>query len=278
MADPPPPEPSEPPVVPIWVPFVALFAVLLVVNLFGAVVLGLVAANDPSIEDFGDAPEGARIGLTLFQDVVFVAGAWIAVKLALGRTPPEAFGLRRVVGVAQAIGWSAAVYIGFWIVIVGLTQIFGQPDDQSLVDELKAEDSLGVLVAWGVLICVLAPIVEELFFRGFMFAVLERRLGVAWGALITGVVFGIGHLDQQVEPVQLIALGAFGVGLCLLYWRTQSIIPCMALHALNNSITFGVVTELPEDSPALFAGVVLASVGTVIAGATVVSARGKVAA
>ena len=50
----------------------------------------------------------------------------------------------------------------------------------------------------------------------------------------------------------------------------------MALHALNNSITFGVVKDLEQ--PALFAGVVLASVGTVVAGATAVSARPKVAA
>ena len=55
--------------------------------------------------------------------------------------------------------------------------------------------------------------------------------------------------------------------MCLLYWRTQSIIPCMALHALNNSITFGVVEDL---DPALFAGVVVLSVGTVVAGATAV--------
>ena len=149
MADAPPPEPSGPPVVPIWVPFVALFAVLLVVNLFGAVVLGLVAANDPTVDNFSDAPDAARIGLTLFQDVVFVAGAWVALRLALGQAPPEAFGLRRVVGVAQAIGWAAAVYIGFWIVIVGLTQIFGQPDDQTLVDDLQSEESLLVLVVLG---------------------------------------------------------------------------------------------------------------------------------
>ena len=53
------------------------------------------------------------------------------------------------------------------------------------------------------------------------------------------------------------------MGLCLLYWRTQSIIPCMALHALNNSITFGVTKDL---EPALFAGVVVLSVGTVVGG------------
>ena len=258
---------------PVWVPFAVLFAVLIVVNTFGAVIFGILAAADPSIEEFDDAPIGFQLGLTLFQDGVFVFGAWIAVRLVLGRTPPEAFGLRRVVNVASAIGWAALVYAGFWIVIVALSQIFGQPDEQSLVEDIKAEDALLVLIAWGVLICVLAPVVEELFFRGFMFTVFAKRMGIAWAALLDGVVFGIGH--APAEPIQLVALGAFGVGLCLLYWRTQSIIPCMGLHALNNSITFGVVKDL---DPALFAGVVVLSVGTVVAGAAALSARPRVAA
>ncbi len=276
LADSPPPEPpesSEPPTIGVWVPFVALFAVLVVVNIFGAAVFGVLAANDPSIKEFDDAPAGFQIGLTLFQDVVFVFGAWIAVKLALGRTPPEAFGLRRVVNVARALGWAAAVYAGFWVVIAILTAIFGQPDDQALVTDIKAEDSLAVLIAWGILICVLAPVVEELFFRGFMFTVFAARLGVAWAAALDGVVFGLGH--APAAPIQLIALGAFGVGLCILYWRTQSIIPCMALHALNNSITFGVVKEL---DPVLFAAVVVLSVGTVVGGAAALAARPRVAA
>ncbi len=278
VADAPPPqtsEPSEPPTVPIWVPFVALFAVLVVVNTIGAVVFGVLTASDPSIKEFDDAPPGFQIGLTLFQDVVFVFGAWIAVKLALGRISPEDFGLRRVVSVARAVGWAAVVYVGFWIVVAALTGIFGEPDDQALVTDIKEEDALAVLIGWGILICVLAPMVEEFFFRGFMFTVFANRLGVAWAALLTGVVFGLGH--APAAPIQLIALGAFGVGLCILYWRTQSIIPCMALHALNNSITFGVVKDLQND-PVLFAGIVVASVGTVVAAGTALSARSKVAA
>ena len=93
-------------------------------------------------------------------------------------------------------------------------------------------------------------------------------MGVVWAALLDGLVFGLGH--APAAPIQLIALGAFGVGLCLLIWRTQSIIPCMALHALNNSITFGATKDLDGG---LFAAVVVLSVGTVVAGATAVSAR-----
>jgi hypothetical protein len=49
----------------------------------------------------------------------------------------------------------------------------------------------------------------------------------------------------------------------------------MALHALNNSITFGVVKDL---DPGLFAAVVVASVGTVAVGAAALSVRPRVAA
>ena len=56
---------------------------------------------------------------------------------------------------------------------------------------------------------------EEFFFRGFMFGVFVRRMPLVWAALLDGVVFGLGH--APAAPIQLIALGAFGVGLCLLY-------------------------------------------------------------
>ena len=38
----------------------------------------------------------------------------------------------------------------------------------------------------------------------------------------------------------LVPLGVFGALLCLLYHRTGSLLPCMALHALNNSLALGV--------------------------------------
>jgi membrane protease YdiL (CAAX protease family) len=277
-SEPPPPEapappPPEPPRLPIWLPFVALLAVLVIVNLIGVAVFGVLAAADPSIKEFDDLPEAAQLGLTLVQDVLFVLGAYVAVLLALGRAPREQFGLRRVGHPGRAVLWAAAVFAGFWLVTVVLTAIFGSPGDQELVKDVRAEDSLPALIGYGVLICIAAPVVEEVFFRGFMFTIFRRRLGVAWGSLLVGVVFGIGH--APAPAISLVALGAFGVGLCLLYWRTQSIIPGMALHALNNAITFGAVKSL---EPGLFVAVVVCSVSLVVAGASAVAARSAVTA
>jgi membrane protease YdiL (CAAX protease family) len=271
---PPPPPPEERTTVPVWVPFLALFAALIIVSIVGLAVFGYVKSTDPTVKASGDLPVPFTQALTFFQDLVFIYAAWIGVKLALGKVTPADLGLRRVRRIWAAIGWAVAGLVAFYIVGAVLAELFGKPDDQTLVDDLKTESALGVLIAWGLLICVLAPIAEEVFFRGFMFTVFSRRMGVAWAALLDGVVFGIGHAGGA-EAIQLVALGAFGVALCLLYWRTQSIIPGMALHALNNSITFGATLDL---EPALFAGVVVGSVGVVVAAATAVSARTAVAA
>lgn len=42
----------------------------------------------------------------------------------------------------------------------------------------------------------LAPLLEELFFRGFMYPVVARRMGAAWGVILTALPFGLIHLPQ----------------------------------------------------------------------------------
>src|SRR4051812_3032854 len=267
----PPPPPPKPREVPLWAPFAALLAAVLVISIFGAILLALVSANDPSV-DAADPPVELVLVLTAIQDAAFVFAAWITVKLSLGRTPPAAFGLLRIRRVWQAIGLAALVYVGL-IVVQQLLTLIDKPSDQQLVQDVKAEDSLVLLGGYFVLICLVAPLVEEFFFRGFLYTVLWKRLGPLWAALVVGAVFGLGHAPAPV--VSLVALGAFGVGLCLLYWRTGSIVPGMALHAFNNSITFGAIKDL---EPAAFLGVVVLSVGVVTAIGTALSARVQVAA
>ena len=43
----------------------------------------------------------------------------------------------------------------------------------------------------------------------------------------------------------MLVLSLFGVALCLVLWRTASLIPCIMLHAFHNSISFGFTKELP---------------------------------
>jgi membrane protease YdiL (CAAX protease family) len=258
--------------VPLWAPFAVMGAVFIVIALFYAGVIGIAESVDPSFKA-SDIPDSLTLALTVVQDAALVVAALLAFKLALGRVRPADLGLRRVADWRRALAVTAAVYAVYWVVAIVLERIFGTPPEQEIVTELKAQQAFAILAGYAVLTCVIAPIAEEIFFRGFMFATFARRLGPRWGAVLSGGIFGLIHAPNPV--LGLIALAVLGICLCALYWRTQSIIPCMALHALNNSISFGVTKSLDAGA---FVALVVGSVGLVVAVATAVSARSAVTA
>jgi len=244
----------------VWAPFVVLAIVFVVIGIFGAAAVALLASADSSIS-VTNPPDWVTIGLTLIQDVGFVFAAWLAVRLSGRNAGPEDFGLRRVVPVRRAVLWMAIVYAAFWFGAAVLLLIFGQPPDQDIVSELKTQNSFAVLAGYAVLTCMVAPFAEEFFFRGFMFTTLRPRIGVVWGSLVVGLVFGLVHAPGA--PLLGVAvLAVFGIALCVLYVRTGSIIPCMALHAIHNSISFATTKGLPAWG---LLGLLAVSVGAVVA-------------
>jgi membrane protease YdiL (CAAX protease family) len=264
----PAPSPPERAEAPLWSPFAALAIVFVVVSTFGAALAGVMHETSS-----GELPLGLSLALTVVQDVLLILAAWLTLKLSLGRSGPEVLGLRRVQRFGRAVGLALLVYLVFLFASWALAQIFGNPPDQELVTDIKDEKQTAILVGFGVMTCVVAPVAEEIFFRGFMFRVFNAKLGPVWGTLLASAIFGLVHAPNPV--LGLIALGVLGAGLCVLYLRVQSIIPGMALHALNNSITFGITTKLHD---AAFAGLVVGSVGLVVAGASVVATRSAVTA
>ena len=132
-----------------------------------------------------------------------------------------------------------AAWVAFIVFSAVWAAALGVEENDDLPQELGADDSTTALVFVAVLVCVAAPIAEELFFRGFCFTALRRWIGVAGGAIATGVIFGAIHAGSA-DAVFLVPLGVFGALLCLLYHRTGSLLPCIVLHALNNALALGV--------------------------------------
>ncbi|MDQ6941447.1 MAG: CPBP family intramembrane metalloprotease [Candidatus Eremiobacteraeota bacterium] len=79
---------------------------------------------------------------------------------------------------------------------------------------------------------VIAPIVEEIVFRGLLFGALAGRLGILGSALITALLFGAVHGDPILFP----SLVAIGFVAALAYAATGNLWVAIALHALNNSL------------------------------------------
>jgi uncharacterized protein len=252
--------------VPAWAPLAAMIAAFVVATLAYVLIAAVIEASGGDVS--GGGPPGLVISATLVQDVALVAAAvWFASMWAK-RLVPASFGLRRV-ALRSAVGWAALAFVAFWILTAIYVSLVGQPDQQELTRDLRDEESLAALIGYGVLLAFVAPLAEELFFRGFVFGVLRERLGIAWGAVTTGVVFGLVHVaGSPIETVGVLVI--LGVLLCLLYQRTGSLLPCIALHAINNGISFAATKSVPW--PAAIA-IVIACAGAAVAVAAAVTDR-----
>jgi CAAX protease family protein len=229
--------------VPVWSPFlVVLGAFLLVLVTQVVVVIGVELAGG-DIEQVTES-DAATIGFTVVLDLSLVA-CTVAVAAWLGSRRPTAasFGLRMPEW-RTALGWTLAAYGTFWIAAIVVGLLFGEPEEQDIVVDLKAEDSVLVLAGFAVMTCVLAPLAEEFFFRGFLLKVLHERTNAIIAVLITGVAFGLVHLPSG-DWIGTIVLSLFGMALCVLFILTSSLVPCIMLHAFHNSISFGFTKELP---------------------------------
>jgi membrane protease YdiL (CAAX protease family) len=96
-----------------------------------------------------------------------------------------------------------------------------------------------------ILACVVAPIVEELLFRGFLFNALLRYTPVWLAVVLCGALFGLAH-NQPGNLGALAPLAAVGMVLATIYYRSGSLVAAMLAHASFNSLTVATVLVLHQ--------------------------------
>ena len=112
-------------------------------------------------------------------------------------------------------------------------------DEQGLTPDTWEPDRAGAYIANAVVIALIAPFVEELMFRGAGYSLLAR-FGQIVAIVVTGVAFGLIH--GLVEA--LVVLTAFGIGLAWLRAKTDSVYPCIVVHALFNAVALVVAVTV----------------------------------
>ena len=227
---------------PYWLALAAI-----VTGFAAAQVLAVIAIAVTGSSASHPSPAANNIANYLF-DACFVAAAlyFATVGRWMGRT---SFGYRRIPWRLGA-KWFLAGGVTYYVVSLAYSAIF------SLHGTDKLPSGLGLHhVGWAIVVaayvCVVAPMAEEFFFRGFLFGILRRmdirlgsrQLGPWLAAVIVGILFGLAHFDSA-QPEFLIPLGFLGFVLCVMRWKTGSLYPGMVLHSLNNSIAFGVNEHL----------------------------------
>lgn len=95
----------------------------------------------------------------------------------------------------------------------------------------------GMTTWYGVLLMllgvgILAPIGEELFFRGLLYDWFKQKFGVEWGIAMSSLLFGLAHYDSLVLVVSTFIMG---VVLAFVYERTRTLWTAIFVHITTNS-------------------------------------------
>ncbi len=134
------------------------------------------------------------------------------------------------------IGLGILAYLPLGLIILVIKTIFGH------TDLIIIEESYALIFIYGFTLLILAPFIEELFFRGYLFNILEKIIGDnLLSYLVNAFIFAFAHLtiyemlfDFKIQPFIFI-LGFISV---YLYSKTKSLIPSITLHLLNNLLIF----------------------------------------
>ena len=90
-------------------------------------------------------------------------------------------------------------------------------------------------IAAFIMVCILAPILEEFIFRGLILRGMLNKGVNPWFAIVfSSFLFGVAHMN----PWQFFGAGFIGIMLGFIYWRTQSLLLVIFLHFLNNAIAY----------------------------------------
>ena len=178
---------------------------------------------------------GAAIG-GLLQFGVMLG---LVLLIAVGLPKRELLGLRRPSSWPLAIALAFAVLVGIGLLSAALEPLLHAGEEQGLTPDRWEPDRALPFAANFVVIAGVAPVVEELMFRGLGFSLL-RRFGTGAAIVLVGLAFALAHGLFAALPI----LAAFGSGLAYLRSRTGSVYPGMILHGAFNSIALTAAVAL----------------------------------
>jgi uncharacterized protein len=163
-------------------------------------------------------------------------GSLVPLKLKHRLTGAD-LGLRAAPA-ARSVGLVILAFVAY-VVIAGLWVALVHPrGGVNALANVKHESTVNVVLTV-FQVAVSAPVVEEIFFRGILYRSLRNRLALWPAALIAGAMFGLVHITSY--PVDTLPVkAAFGVIACLLYERTGSLLPGIALHSFVDASSIDV--------------------------------------
>lgn len=209
---------------------------------WGGLVAGMaVLAYGASLSSEGDPPADVLFRWSTALSALVLYAIVLAIVLAIVRgLDASLLGLRPPRSWPRAMGLAAAGFVAILVLSAVLTAAgLDAGEEQGLVPDEWEPGRAAPFAANFVVIAVVAPIVEELLFRGLGFAVVRQLAGAGAAIVVTSLAFGLAHGLVVALPV----LAVFGAVLATVRHRTGSVYPPMILHGVFNgaALTAGVM-------------------------------------
>lgn len=227
-----------------WVDGLVMVAIFLLVSgVLGAVLIGMgveITASSATVATVAGGSQLLALGASLL---------WLRYRGALtwhllGPVRPRWRHLWVGLGAGVA-GWlGVTLLMAIVVLAIDREQL---PTQESL--ELLARGDAAALVLAIISVVIIAPIYEELVYRGVLFQALRERLGLFPGMGISSFVWGVLHMELflsaegGLEPagfIPVLGIVIFSFWLCGVLHRTGSLVVPIVAHALFNGVALGV--------------------------------------
>ena len=132
------------------------------------------------------------------------------------------------------LAFSVCVILGLLLVSQLLARVLPQSEENSFTELLKSSQRVRIAIA--VLATFSAPLVEEAVYRGVLYAGLRKNFGLTTTVVFVTLMFVGVHVLQYLGAwVTIAGLTLLSLALTVIRARTKSILPCVAIHTVNNA-------------------------------------------
>ncbi|HMT05411.1 MAG: CPBP family intramembrane metalloprotease [Solirubrobacterales bacterium] len=189
-------------------------------------------------EDWDNMGWAAKAAIQLCVGIGFVVVPWV-----IAREFPDGINWRQAfqrLGFRQfrpgnAAKWIGIGFLAYLAFALFYAMVFGAPEQEDFTGEL------GPVAVQVFLVVLIAPIGEEVCFRGLLFGGFRKKFPLPLAALGAGLVFGLLHFSTGISAVpQLIVLGAI---FAVVFEKTGSIWPPIIFHAINNAYALAILNS-----------------------------------
>jgi membrane protease YdiL (CAAX protease family) len=226
-----------------WVDVV--FATALVFYIIFQSFAHLKTTGPPSAASFS----GEQLILATLLSWALILGPILISFRARGIRVGQLFGFDRL-PILRAVVWGVGLLFTALPLVFGTSEIVTQwlrdrsaQDSQEIIQIFRDSTQPGQRVSIILLAVVIAPIAEELVFRGYLYTVMKRFFGSLPSLVFTAVLFGLVHVNVPA----LVPLFVLACTFTIAYEVTGSLFVPMAMHALFNALNLVAVLMFPHD-------------------------------